>query len=210
MPVRPFTPVSEAAYERLGQAITRWDKQAGWPVATLLQAMHDPLDPYTAPLAVGWDAVLNADTCPAPWLPWLAQAVGETIPPGTPEEVARAIVKNPPGWLAGTPAALKLACMPHLTGTRYVGIQEHFQGDPWRVNLVTWQAETPDPAALLAAAQAAVEAGFQVTHTVESGWTWNDLAESGLTWDEVARMTYDQLATIVPGTSSDEIRERYP
>lgn len=205
-----LTPLQQSAYDRLGQAITRHDRVNGWPVATLLAVMLTPVEHAAAPLLYGWTAILDPEQCPPYWLPWLAQAVGTHIPQGTPDEVARLIVKDPPSWYAGTPAALLLAVKRTMVGTRRVELTERVDGNPWRVHLTTYADETPDPAATLAAAKQAVEAGINVTLDTRIGWSWQDLADSGLTWHDVTGMTAEQLAHIVPGTTADQIKERYP
>lgn len=210
MPLRPFTPLEANAYQRLGPCLTRHDHNGGWPIASILQPAISTIEPAAAPLIHGWRAILNPETCPPTWLPWLGQAVGTTIRPGTPEDLARAQIHDPPDWTAGTPAALINAIKPHLTGTRRVRLEEHADDNPWKVRIYTYEAETPNPAAVVDAAKAAVEAGINVTHTVETGWTWNDLAASGLTWNDVKKLTYRQLKNIIPGTTADEIRKRYP
>lgn len=207
---RPMTPLTESQYERLGPAITRHDEPAGWPVATLLQALTDGLDHAAQPLLVGWGPILDPATCPVTWLPWLAQAVGTTIPYGTPEDDARARITNPPGWLAGTPAALLDAVKTTLSGTRTVVLDEHYQDNPWAVHVMTFEAETTDPATTERAARAALEAGFTLTYELASGWTFDELTDTGITFDELARITTDRITKAIPGTTLETLRSWMP
>ena len=203
---RPMIPLTEGQYERLGQAITRHDEPAGWPIATLLQALTDGLEHSAQPLLVGWGTILDPSTCPVTWLPWLAQAVGATIPFGMAEEDARELIKNPPGWLAGTPAALINPVKATLTGTKAVVLEEHVQGDPWAVNITTFEAETPDPSATEQAARDALEAGFDLAYEMASGWTFNELADTGITFNELDRVECDRITKAIPGTTLDILR----
>lgn len=203
-------PLIQDAYTRLGPCLTRDDAPAGYPIARLLRSALTPNTTAAQPMVHGWAAMLDPDRCPPSWLPWLAQAVGTTIEPGTPEDLARAMIKTPPTWTSGTPAALTLAVAATLTGSRRVDLIEHHKGNPWAVHVITYQGETPDPAKTLAAAKNTAEAGLVITHEAKNGWTWRDLANSGLTWRDVAKLTCTQLANIVPGTTAEEIKERYP
>jgi hypothetical protein len=56
-----------------------------------------------------WGKLLDPDLCPAEALPYLGQYVGVTIPVGTPEAEARALVKAKGGTNRGTEAAVVAA-----------------------------------------------------------------------------------------------------
>lgn len=157
-------------------------------IATVLRAYEiaDPADPVP-PLA----PLLDPDLCP-PWaLPWLAMLVGAQLPEGMPEEPARALIRDVPGWRRGSAAALIAAVQQTLTGDRAVWLRERQDGDPWALGIATLTAETPDPAATLAAAIAAKPAGLVLTATTVASWDYKALAD-----DAAARAeTYAQTAT---------------
>jgi hypothetical protein len=129
----------------------------------------DPLPPL-APLLSPW-------LCPAWALPWLGQWVGVRIEPGTPEAVARALVAGVAGWHRGTRQAMRAAASLFLdppTGTLW--FRERNGGpDPYQLEVVTIDSQTPDPAALEAALQMIKPGGLVLTVRQVEAWDYQQL-----------------------------------
>jgi Phage tail protein (Tail_P2_I) len=65
----------------------------------------------------GWSTLLDPSTCPTAFLPYLAQFIGASVPPGTEDATARAIIRSEQGFQRGTPGAIVAAAQRFLTGT---------------------------------------------------------------------------------------------
>jgi hypothetical protein len=160
-PVQPDDPVHGYAHAHLTEALGR-------PLRRL-QQVYDPPDD-TAPLAPLFDPAL----CPDWALPWLAQTVGVTLPPGTPEDAARTIITSVGGQARGTPAALRAAAGLFLTGTKTVYFRERDGGDPYVLEVVTLTQETPDPALVLRALLAQKPGGIVLTYLQTESWDYQE------------------------------------
>ena len=173
-------PLAAFEYQQLGPIADR-DAECGYPLAHLCAAMWAPVEDLAALIAEqpdgtpGWALLLDPDRCPARFLPHLAQRVGVTIPAGTPETEARALIRDVRNWNRGTIPAMVGDVQATLTGTRYVHIVER-DGGPHDLTLYTRSSETPDPAKTLAAATAASRKriGLRVTHSVAATQSWRE------------------------------------
>lgn len=116
----------------------------------------------------GWSAVLDLDRCPDAWLPWLAQFVGVTIPAGLTPAEQRAWITGTDGFARGTPAAIRNAAAATLTSSKTVVLRER-DTSPYRLEVVTYEAETPDPAATQRAILAQKPAGIVLSYRVQAG-----------------------------------------
>lgn len=188
-----MTPTLSALGERLRERtapLAPTDATHGWAHAHLCEAImvmaaevgaiYDPPDPIppTAPL-------LDPTLCPDWALPWLAQLVGVQLPASATPEQARELTTNVAGWKRGTPAALRAAAGMYLTGNKAVYFRERDQGDPYALEVVTLQGETPDPAATLAALIAQKPAGIVLRYRTVTGQDWQAVKDSGRTWRQV-------------------------
>lgn len=97
----------------------------------------------------GWEVIFNVDTCPPEALPYLAQFVGVHFEDNLTVAQQREKIKGRPAFKRGTPGAIKSAAMKRLTGTRFVFMEERFEGKAYRLLIRTFNSETPDPAATL-------------------------------------------------------------
>ena len=70
------------------------------PVAQLVMDSGSPDDP--ASYVAGWSTLLNLDTCPAQYLPYLGMMLGIYIAPGTGQSAAQAIINTKAGWKRGS------------------------------------------------------------------------------------------------------------
>lgn len=126
-------------------------------------------------------------------LPSAAQWTGGTLPAPFPDEPAddyvaraRVAVVRPRGMRRGGGQALIDIVRPLLTGPwdeRYVLIVEQYGGDSWSTLVVTRAAQTPDPAQIVAACNAAdvVVAGEKIEHADSDAVLW---VEAELAWDD--------------------------
>src|SRR3954452_18712789 len=90
----------------------------------------------------GWVILFDPDRCPAPALPYLAQYVGERLPVGLSEPLQREWIKDAPNQRRGTPMSIFLAAQRKLTGSRLVSMRERDGGDPDKLTVVTYTAQT--------------------------------------------------------------------
>lgn len=110
------------------------------------------------------------------WLEWLAQFVGVQLPTDATLEARRQRIADAAGFLSGTPRDIEAAARTVLIGTRSANVTPVLNGDEFLIGLRTLASETPDPAAVLAAIDAAGvrPAGFDVELTYYSA-SWDTL-----------------------------------
>jgi hypothetical protein len=157
-------------------------------------------------IAIGTDTArpgqLMWDPAIAPrWmLPWLAQLSGAILPAqaaGEPEAdyLARARTEliYVSGWRRGTAKALREAPRYTLTGDRTVILRERYDpGNPtvdseWHTMVVTYESQTPDPAATLATLANAEQtpAGVKLHHAVLPGQDFEQIRRDFATFVEL-------------------------
>jgi len=117
------------------------------------------------------------------WLGWLGQLVG--VDAGTLDVSIRrqAVANASAGWRAGTREAIATAARSVLTGTRYVAVESHYGGDPWRIEVRTRVSETPNASLVVPAivAARAKPAGVELVHTQYEA-TWAAIETANPTW----------------------------
>jgi hypothetical protein len=147
----------------------------------------------------GWSSILDADRCPVQFLPWLAQAVGVVLPDGLSEADQRTYIKSTDGWKRGRPAAIKAAPIKHLTGDRTVLLYERTP-DAYGFTVITFTAQTPDSALVLADLLAAKPAGLNLTYVVHSGQSYQDIYDNYATYELVytTYATYEDVLNDTP------------
>lgn len=124
----------------------------------------------------GWSMILDLDRCPEAWLPWLAQFVGVVIPAGLPGDQHRAWIQGTDGFRRGTRTAMEAAAAATLTASKTVTFRERWP-TPYSLQVVTYQAETPDPALTERALVAQKPAGLVLDYMVQPGadyLSWRD------------------------------------
>lgn len=171
--------VGEHLYSQLAP-LAYADEQVGWhlliycgALGRMRQTLHDLVtDKEDRP---GWADLLDVDRCPAQYLPYLAQIVGARIPVGTPENLARDIVRTPSGFKRGTREAMIAAAKPYLTHTKTVRFIERTGGHAYRFTVVTKPSETPDPAPVEKALLAQKPAGLIMTYIQEENTIIDEL-----------------------------------
>lgn len=147
----------------------------------------------------GWVILFDPDRCPAPALPYLAQYVGERLPTGIDEAAAREWIKDAPNQRRGTIGAIWRAAQRRLAGERTVAIIERDgvdgSDDPDRLTVITYTAETPDPAGTLADLRSVVMADVDLNYETVDGQTWVQVQATSTTWNDV-RSTYPNWAAV--------------
>ena len=166
------------------QPLAPADEQHDYAHAHLCEALGKPLeqvgqvfdpDGDVPPLA----PILDVDLCPAWALPWLGQIVGVQLPQGVDETTARELIRNVAGFQRGTPAALRAAAGLYLSGSKTVYFRERDEGDAYRLEVITRTAETPDPAAVLAALLAQKPGGIVLAHRTIDTWDYQEMTRRG-------------------------------
>lgn len=146
----------------------------------------------------GWSALMDPDRTPYP--AWTAQLVGVTIPGGTSDAGARALIKARPRARRGSIQTIKDIARLHLTGTKRVDVIERTTS-AYTFTVRTYAAETPDPAAVEAALRAAKPAGLVLTYEIRSGITYDERDALFTSYDQLdaAFSSYDDLDSYTGG-----------
>jgi hypothetical protein len=188
-PAPALSPLGERLRERTAP-LAPDDEAHGYAHAHLCEALaqalrqvaeiYDPPDPYPpgAPL-------IDVETCPDWALGWLAQVVGVSLPVGATPDQQRALIRDVSGWKRGTPAALRAIVAATLTGSRTVYFRERHLGDAYALEVVTYTAETPDPARSLAALRTQKPAGIVLSFRVMATWDWEQVVVDNASWAAV-------------------------
>lgn len=172
-------------------------------IGQILQRITDLADDTPAG-DPGWSILLDVDRCPTYALPWLAQWVGVRFAPAQNTDAAqRSAIRGEQGFARGTLAALQAAITPFLKAGASPAIFERDSGAyHLTVNLVgadldagfyyildgqyatysaldagyaTYSAMAAPTAAILAAIQAALPAGLQVTLNIVTAAPYSTL-----------------------------------
>lgn len=181
------------------------DEELGWPlliffglIARRWQEVEDLIRDTEA--GVGWSALQSVDRIPDKGLPYLAQFRGKTVIAGMTPAEARARIESTDGFDRGTPSAMEAAAKPTLTGLQRVYLNERVGGSIWQTAAITYDSETPDPAATFRALVAQKHHGVILTHTVVDVWGYEVLK---VAFDDYGQVkihypTYTGLKTNVP------------
>lgn len=132
----------------------------------------------------GWSQAMDINRAPDEALPWLGQFVGVQVNVGMNPDDQRQQIRDVSGWKRGTRAALFGAPAPYLTGSKTVIFRERFP-DAYSFEVITYTAETPDPASVLAALIAVKPAGLVMTYNVLDGQDWQLVKDTYATWQDV-------------------------
>jgi Phage tail protein (Tail_P2_I) len=148
----------------------------------------------------GWSILVDINRAPVKALPWLAQFIGVTLPKGLPEADQRALIKDAGGWRRGTPASMRAAIQPLLTGSGTVIFRERF-GGAYRLAVKTYASETPDPAAVQRALLSQKPAGIILTYTAAPGQDYEQVNNLHPNYQDVFTdyPTYQGVAEDQPG-----------
>jgi hypothetical protein len=138
---------------------------------------------------VGWAPLWDVTIAPSGGLPWLAQVVGERLPSGLSDADQRQWITLSPSQDRGSPLAIVNAVKRLLTGTQTVQFRErsHLDGshDDDTISVLTYAAETPNPAAIRQALRRTVPADIVWEYDVSPGATWSGVQEGMDDWTEL-------------------------
>lgn len=142
-----------------------------------------------------------SDAARTPYPAWLAQVAGQVIPMSTPTEVARQQLLARRVDRRGTPAAMVAAVKATLTGQARVLLTERYGGDPWVVRVVTYTAETPDPAATRAAALSEKPVGLVLDYQTATGQSYAATTAENKTYAQhtATGRSYQQRSMVLSG-----------
>lgn len=179
MPAPALDSFAAELYEQLAP-LAYADADHGYPLAqfcatigSLFQEIDDlARDDGAIP---GWGKLVDVELAPEDALPYLGQFIGVTVNEALLVPARRDQIRKPQGFDRGTRTAIIDAAQATLTGAKTVTLVERVGGDAYAITVITRTAETPNPAATLAALQAAKPAGLKLTHTVVAGQTFAQL-----------------------------------
>lgn len=155
----------------------------------------DPPDPY-----VPWEVLFDVDLCPYWALPWLGQCAGVRLSRGMSEADMRTAIKELGGAPLGSPQRIRAAIQLTLTGTKNVYFRERDGGEAYVLEVVTFIAETPDPAATQAAILAELPAAIKLQSRAVDHWDYQAMVAQGGTYRQQSAQyaTYAQLSINEP------------
>jgi hypothetical protein len=185
------------------------DELYGWTHALLCEALAqpylqvmeliDPPEPYPP-----WGPLFDINVCPAWALPWLAQIVGIRIPAGLSDADARTYIRDAAGHNVGTVKAIRLALQQTLVSAHppappTVYFRER-DGSAYRLEVVTIDGETPDPALTQRVLAAVVPGGLVLSYRSIEGWDYQAQVDQGGTYREQSAQysTYADLRENTP------------
>jgi hypothetical protein len=126
-----------------------------------------------------WQPLFDIDLCPDFALPWLAQVVGVSLPASITGDDAREYIRALSFEEVGKPASIRAVVGMYLTGDKTVYFRERDGGDPYALEVVTVDSETPDPEAVRRALIASVPAGIIVRYRAVVGWDYQQMTTEG-------------------------------
>jgi hypothetical protein len=184
-------------WESLGQAMVSQDAVAGGVGLALLDAAVAPLVPVEQIVrdtddGPGWSRELDPTLTTRPR--WAAQFTGDTPPAGLTDEQVRERLTTRPHQKRGRPASIAAAVRTVLTGSRRVDLFER-DGSAYRLRIRTYERETPDPAAVVAAAEAAKPGGLLISYEVFAGAEYDERDARYPSYDalDAVATSYDEM-----------------
>jgi hypothetical protein len=201
-PAIPLSPLGERLRDRT-QPLAPDDEDYEYAHAKLCEGMMlpfaqlaelvDPPDPL-----VPWEPLFNVDICPGWALPWLGQLVGVRVPSTMDPEDARIFIKELGAFARGSPGAIMAAAKFALTGSKTVFLRERDGGDAYRLEVVTIDSETPDPALVRQYVLLQKPAAIVLSARVVVGWDYQEMTTefTGKKYSDVptSYATYRNLA----------------
>jgi phage tail P2-like protein len=160
----------------------RWLKAAAKPYEQV-EAITEEVAEYETP---GWvppyAKLLDPETCPAEYLPWLGQFVGVTVKPGASEAEARAEVLAESGLKRGTLASMETAVQGIAGPTAHVVERTGPSGEPAAYHFLVYVGTGHATTALYEAINAVKPAGLWYTVTEVTNTWLNGVKKH---WSEV-------------------------
>lgn len=166
--------VAEDVFGSLGPWRDADGESTNWELLKTVDALMHPaaiVDEFTADDGdiPGWAKLFDPALVPIDLIGYSGQYVGVTIPEGTPEASARALLTDVAGWKRGRPDSIIAAAKMHLVGDKEVVLVERYNGSAYQLYVGTYYAETPDPVATEADIRASIPAGIILTYELIPG-----------------------------------------
>lgn len=211
MAVYPLESFGAAVYEKIEPA-THDDEASNFALAHYVAAisrMFQEVDSLVAEVngRPPWGALFDIATLPAKGLGWLGQFVGVSPQSGLSDADQRTRILSTAGFWRGTPASLRAAAQAYLTGGKTVIFRERDAAacptqPAYGLTVITYTAETPDAAKVLAALLAQKPAGIVLNYQVHDGQDYQSLLTNHPLYSNVFAdyATYQGIVNDVPGT----------
>lgn len=187
--------VADRALDGLGPGLA---SRAGDLLPALVTSLTEGLDVVDGLVGGedGWSTVFDLDVTPFP--SWLGSTLGVTTVSADLEGQRDEVRAR--GAARGKIIAIAAAARSTLTGLRRVLITERVDGYPYRIEVVTFASETPDPDATRRAVMLAKPAGLRLSYAAPLGKTYRQLRDEGLTYGQLKATgkTYDTLRKELP------------
>lgn len=189
----------DRAYEGLGPALQHAAGVLLRPLVAGLMRRAEITDDLVSLRLGPFGAVPVFDLARSPVPRYLGQAAGLDVPAGLSLEETIARIRGRGVSKRGTPGALLAAARTTLAPGGLAELVER-DGSAHRARLVTYTAQTPDPAATLAAAVTEKPVGIVLTHEVRLGRSYAQALTDGATYAQTAAAgrTYDQRRRTLP------------
>lgn len=128
-----------------------------------------------------WQVLFDVDLCPYWALPWLAQCVGVRLPVGLEDAEARQAIKELSFEKVGTPTYVENMIKLYLDDPKTVYFRERDTGDAYRLEIVTVNDQTPDPALIQQIIDSGhvIPAGIIVNYRTVDGWDYQQMTVEG-------------------------------
>lgn len=171
---------AEDLYTSLGPWAAADGEETGWALLHMCEAvtLYGLAPVYTYAFDSGdypgWSILLDIDRVPDEALPYLAQFVGVTAPPGASGAENRDLIRNRPGWKRGTPDDLINAVKGTLIGSKRVTLLER-DTSAYHATVRTFSVQTLDPAATQVMINTVKAAGLIVDLELIEGPTFTDV-----------------------------------
>lgn len=186
--------VGDRLYEALLPVAEPYDAVRGYPLRTYasgIGSMFQPIENLVRDL----DQLVDPDSMPVSWLPWLGQFVGQSLSPPGPAERSddyrnrvTPLIKDPPHRRRGTLTAIVEEVQSFLNPPRTVYVTER-QGGNARIGALGVIAAEYKSGTTLAKIQARVNAikpaGRLITVSEVSGLNWQSLRDTHTDWNDV-------------------------
>jgi hypothetical protein len=157
-----------------------------------------------------WGPLMDVDRCPPGGLPYLAQFLGEVLPDGIEEVMAREWIRDHAHMRRGTLESIARAAQRSMTGVRTVSIVERSGGgaNPEDyLDVTTYASETPNPTAVLEDLRLVVPADLDLTYTVATSATWSGIKTTYASWT-AAMAVLDSWETMLGKAPGSDVWDR--
>lgn len=209
MTLTPSTchPLTAAYYPLLGDALTRGDDTAGYPLLCVLDAMLLPLQPVWDLAAdsptgrPGWQVLLDPQQVPYRLLPWLAQMPGVDLDAALTQQANRDRVTGLVRWHRGQADVVAAAAVERMpAGARVDIVERDPDADHLRIRVYVRQSTIAQRAAARAAVLAVLPAHITLVWEERTGQSYSDLASASASYTAVKTTypTYGDVSSHTP------------